>query len=163
MAAEGIFTTFVDRQGDMFDLGPYASEHRDALTEMYDGFTPKSITQGLPPANDQRRHEWVAHLLDSGENFLARLAGKVVGHSCLIRADDGRNGEYIIFIDQPYRNRGLGTALTRLTIRRAQEMKMEAVWLTVEALNFKAVKLYRKIGFVFCDAGERERTMILRL
>ncbi len=163
MAAKGIFTTFIDKQGDRFDLGPYAREHREALREMYDHFTPKAITQGLPPANDQARHKWIAHLIDSGENFLAWLAGKVVGHSCLILEDQGHNGEYVIFVDQPYRNRGLGTALTRLTIRRAEEMKLEAVWLTVEALNFKAVKLYRKIGFVFCDTGERERTMILRL
>ncbi len=163
MAVEGKFTTFVDKQGDRFHLGPYACEDREALTEMYDCFTPKAITQGLPPTNAQARHEWIAYLIDAGENFLAWLGGRVVGHSCLIPESGRRQGEYVIFVDQPYRNRGLGTALTRLAIQRAEEMKMEAVWLTVEALNFKAVKLYKKIGFVFCDSGERERTMILRL
>ncbi|MDQ7782278.1 MAG: GNAT family N-acetyltransferase [Desulfomonilaceae bacterium] len=163
MAVEGKFTSFTDKQGDRYDLAPFAWEHRKALTEMYDSFTPKAITQGLPPADARARGKWIAHLLDAGENFLAWQGDKVVGHSCLIPESDGHRGEYVIFVDKQYRNRGLGIALTRLAVHRAEELKMEAVWLTVEALNFKAIKLYKRIGFVFCDTGERERTMILRL
>lgn len=163
MAIEGKPASFVDKQGDRFDVSPYADEFREALTEMYDCFTPKAVTQGLPPARVEVRLEWIQHLIESGENFLVWLGDKVVGHCSLIRERDRAQGEYLIFVDQPYRNRGLGTALTRSAVQRAEELGMEAVWLTVEALNFKAVKLYRKNGFVFCDTGERERTMILRL
>lgn len=163
MAVKDIVATFVDRQGDRFDLSPYSGEYREALKNMYDNFTPKAITQGLPPASAQARLEWLEYLIETGENFLAWAGAEIVGHCALIPETERSRGEYLIFVDQPYRNRGLGTALTQLAIRRADELGMEAVWLTVEALNFKAVKLYRKIGFVFCDSGERERTMILRL
>lgn len=163
MSIEDTFTSFVDKQGDRFDLSPYANEYREALETMYDNFTPKAVTQGLPPANAQARLEWIEHLIGRGENFLAWLGANVVGHCALIPETGRAQGEYLIFVDQPYRNRGLGTELTRLAIQRAVELRMEAVWLTVEALNFKAVKLYRKIGFVFCDSGERERTMMLLL
>ena len=163
MAVKDIVTTFLDSQGDRFDLSPYSEECQEALKKMYDNFTPKAITQGLPPANAQARLEWVEYLIETGENFLAWMGDEVVGHCALIPETDRSRGEYLIFVDQPYRNRGLGTALTELAIRQAGKLEMEAVWLTVEALNFKAVKLYRKIGFVFCDSGERERTMILRL
>ncbi len=42
-------------------------------------------------------------------------------------------------------------------------MGLKSIWLTVEALNFRAIKLYKKMGFEFADSGERERTMILEL
>jgi RimJ/RimL family protein N-acetyltransferase len=163
MAIEGKLTSFVDKQGDRFDVSPFSDEYRDALTEMYDCFTPKAVTQGLPPATAEARGQWIQHLIETGANFLVWLDDKVVGHCSLIPETDRAQGEYLIFVNQPYRNRGLGTVLTRLAIQKAEELGMEAVWLTVEALNFKAIKLYRKNGFVFCDTGERERTMILRL
>jgi ribosomal protein S18 acetylase RimI-like enzyme len=151
-----------DKMGDRFELTVFSAEDRQALIEMYDQFSPKAITQGLPPADDRARHNWIGSLIEQGENFLAWQGGVVVGHSSLLPAEKGQDGEYLIFVNSPYRNRGLGTALTRVAVERAVELGLESVWLTVEALNFRAIKLYKKIGFTFCDAGERERTMVLK-
>lgn len=159
----GTGTIYVDRQGDTFHLTEYSSAYHAALTEMYDTFLPKAVTQGLPPANSQARVRWINELIKTGENFLAWFGNKIVGHASLLPEVAKKEAEYLIFVDQPYRNRGLGTQLTRMAIKTAQDLELEAVWLTVEALNFKAIKLYRKIGFVFVDTGERERTMLLRL
>jgi len=155
--------TFVDKMGDRFDLTACTRTHWPALFEMYDHFAPMAVTQGLPPIDEKARHAWVSGVLASGENFLAWRGDHVVGHCSLILGEDRADGEYLIFVNQPYRNRGLGTALTRMAVDRAAELGVKAIWLTVEALNFRAIKLYKKIGFVFCDAGERERTMILHL
>jgi ribosomal protein S18 acetylase RimI-like enzyme len=130
---------------------------------MYDRFTPKAMTQGLPASDDAARFEWVTMLLETGENFLAWQEGSVIGHSSLIVNSRKGDGEYLIFVDQSCRRRGIGTALTRLAVERAHYLKLRSVWLTVEALNFRAIKLYRKMGFVFCDVCERERTMTLEL
>ncbi len=134
-----------------------------ALKEMYDNFSPKAVTQGLPPATQKTRDKWVEGLIEAGHNFVAWHDGKVIGHSALIVEEDRNNGEYLIFVLQNVRNKGLGTLLTKRAIDKARELGLAAVWLTVEALNFRAIKLYKKEGFVFQDTGERERTMILRL
>ncbi|MBI4964302.1 MAG: GNAT family N-acetyltransferase [Desulfomonile tiedjei] len=153
----------VDKRGEEFEITNSGFEERWALVEMYDRFTPKAITQGLPPANTDARYQWINSLLENGENFLAWHQGKLVGHASIIVDTAKRDGEYLIFMDQSCRNRGMGTELTRAAIEKARDMGLNRVWLTVEALNFRAIKLYRKMGFVFCDSGERERTMILQL
>lgn len=153
----------VDKRGVEFEITYGGFEDRWVLAEMYDCFTPKAITQGLPPANAEARYQWIKSFLENGENFLAWSEGRLVGHASLIVDMAKLDGEYLIFMDQSCRNRGMGTELTRAAIQRARELGLNTIWLTVEALNFRAIKLYRKMGFVFSDAGERERTMILRL
>jgi RimJ/RimL family protein N-acetyltransferase len=153
----------LDKEGVEFEVTYGGFQDRQAIEEMYERFTPKAMTQGLPPANDMARSKWIESLLENGENFLAWREGKLMGHASMIVDNDKRAGEYLIFMDQSCRNLGMGTELTRVAIRRASEMGLDSVWLTVEALNFRAIKLYKKMGFAFCDAGERERTMILRL
>jgi len=161
--AEESRTTCVDKLGDEFEVTYGTLADSAALVAMYERFSPKAITQGLPPTDDAARAEWVSKLLETGENFLAWKKGVVVGHSCLIADHSRRDGEYLIFVDRSCRHRGMGTVLTRLAIGRGRDLKLGSIWLTVEALNFRAIKLYRNMGFVFCDAGERERTMNLGL
>jgi ribosomal protein S18 acetylase RimI-like enzyme len=156
-------TTCVDKQGDEFEVAEATLEDRWALVEMYDCFTPKAITQGLPPINAEARYQWIKNLLENGENFLAWHQGRLVGHSSIIVDSVRGDAEYLIFVDRSCRNRGMGSELTRAAIQRARDLALSSIWLTVEALNFRAIKLYKNIGFAFCDSGERERTMILRL
>ncbi|MBI5247923.1 MAG: GNAT family N-acetyltransferase [Desulfomonile tiedjei] len=154
---------YLDKLGDKYDMGPAKAEDRAPLIEMYDKFVPKAVTQGLPPADSKARLIWVQGLIEEGENFVAKRKGKVVGHCSLIPDESRSDGEYLIFVSNTFRNRGLGTGLTEMAVARGRELALKSIWLTVEALNFRAIKLYKKIGFAFCDAGERERTMILRL
>jgi GNAT superfamily N-acetyltransferase len=153
----------IDKLGGEFDVTYATLADRPALVAMYDTFSPKALTQGLPPSDDAARFQWVTQLLESGENFLAWSLGTVVGHASLIVDRNKCDCEYLIFVLQSCRHRGMGTVLTRLAVERARELKLGTIWLTVEALNFRAIKLYRNMGFVFCDAGERERTMTLGL
>jgi GNAT superfamily N-acetyltransferase len=153
----------LDKLGGEFDVTYATMADTSALVAMYDTFSPKALTQGLPPSDDTARFQWVTKLLETGENFLAWSQGAVVGHASLIVDLDKRDCEYLIFVLQSCRHRGMGTVLTRLAVERARELKLRSIWLTVEALNFRAIKLYRNMGFVFCDAGERERTMMLGL
>jgi len=153
----------IDKLGSPFDAGYANIRQLDELTMMYDAFFPKSVSQGLPPSDEGARRQWVHKLLTSGENFLSWSEGKVVGHCALVTDLERGDAEYIIFVDQPYRNRGIGTELTRLALARAKELGLTTLWLTVEAFNFRAVRLYRRAGFQFVDEGERERTMVLHL
>jgi len=134
-----------------------------AVVELYDVFGARGQIQGLPPAGCEARQAWVRGLFDAGENFLAWQGGKVVGHCCLIVDPRRQDAEYLIFVHPDFWRQGIGTELTRRSIQQARQLALECVWLTVEALNFRAIRLYRKSGFLFCDTGERERTMILKL
>ncbi|HMK35256.1 MAG TPA: GNAT family N-acetyltransferase [Desulfomonilaceae bacterium] len=156
-------STCTDKRGDTYHVAVATEADTWALADMYDRFVPKAITQGLPPADDKARLQWINDLLHNGINFIAWQDENAVGHASLILDSERNDGEYLIFVNEKLRNRGLGTELTRFALQRGGEIGLAAIWLTVEALNFRAIKLYRKMGFSFCDAGERERTMILRL
>ena len=153
----------VDKTGDTVVFTEVTDEDKPALLAMYDEFEPKAVTQGLPPAPEKVRQSWVQGLLSSGLNFIAWRQGKVIGHASLILDRERNDGEYVIFVDHRVRNRGVGTVLTELAVRRGGELGLKSIWLTVEALNFRAIKLYKNIGFRFVDSGERERTMSLNL
>jgi RimJ/RimL family protein N-acetyltransferase len=154
---------FTDKFGETYEVSLATMSDKWALADMYDSFSPKAITQGLPPADDNARLKWITELLTTGVNFIAWQKGQAVGHSSLILDPRRDDGEYLIFVNGAFWNRGLGTELTSVALKKAEELRLASVWLTVEALNFRAIKLYKKMGFVFCDSGERERTMILRL
>jgi RimJ/RimL family protein N-acetyltransferase len=161
--ADDAIICVIDKQGEEIRLVCCTPVEKQAVREMYDGYNPKAMTQGLPPADDRARAQWINGLLECGHNFVALRHGCVIGHCSLIPGGTSTEGEYLIFVLDRYRNRGLGTELTRLALKKARELGLETVWLTVEALNFRAIKLYKKMGFAFCDSGERERTMVLRL
>lgn len=154
---------YIDKMGCRFEVQCSGIEQLSELTKMYDEFSPKAVSQGLPPIMEEQRHKWVVRLIETGENFIAWQEGKAVGHCALILDRKREDGEYIIFVDQPYRNRGLGTELTAVAVQKARELGLKRLWLTVEAFNFRAIRVYRKVGFQFCDEGERERTMVLGL
>jgi RimJ/RimL family protein N-acetyltransferase len=153
----------IDKLGSPFDVRYCTFQQLHTLTKMYDEFSPKAVSQGLPPSDEATRRAWVEKLLTTAENFVAWWEGKAIGHCAMVPDLARRDAEYIIFVDQPYRNRGIGTELTAMAVARARELGLSAVWLTVEAFNFRALRLYRRVGFQFTDEVERERTMVLHL
>lgn len=146
-----------------FEIGECGGESCAALKEMYDGFNRPAVSQGLPPANKEDRDRWVEGLLAGAWNVVARTGAFIIGHAALIPNPERGDAEYVIFVSDVYRNRGVGTELTFFAMNHARELELKRVWLTVESFNFRAVKLYKKAGFQFVDAGERERTMVLEL
>jgi RimJ/RimL family protein N-acetyltransferase len=155
--------TYRDNVGDPFAVRSCTTEDFDFVLDMYDTFMPEPVAQGLPPLDRRTRRKWIRTLLGCGENFVAIREGRVVGHSALLPDPKEKNGEYIIFVASPHRKRGLATVLTAVTLDKAGELGLESVWLTVEADNFRAIKLHRKMGFQFRDGGLSERKMVLRI
>jgi diamine N-acetyltransferase len=139
------------------------AEHELELAGLYDRFSPRGISQGLPPVDGAECRKWVSKMLTRGWNFLIRSDKEAVGHAAVIPDLDRADGEYIIFVLQPFRNRGLGSVLTEMAVKTSRNRGLTTLWLTVESYNFRAIRVYWKVGFEFCDQGERERTMMLRL
>ena len=151
------------KKGPLFGLGQAAENDGPFLKEMYDGFSPKAIAQGLPPEGKEQRRIWVENLLGKAENLLAWLDDRVVGHCALIPDFNRGDAEYIIFVDKQFRNRGLGTALTLRALNRARALQLRLIWLSVAVTNFPAIRLYQKFGFLFVDHEGLDRTMHLTL
>jgi ribosomal protein S18 acetylase RimI-like enzyme len=105
----------------------------------------------------------VKTLFRIGVNALAWRGDSVIGHVVLIPDLKGKSGELVIFVDQNHRNLGVGTELARFALEKFGHLGFELVWLTVRVLNFIAIKLYRKVGFEFCDTDSYERVMAIKL
>ncbi len=155
--------SLVDKLGCPFEIVRYGAGELDDIARMYDSFIPEAIAQGLPPSNRDARIKWIEGLLETGINLVALQDNRVTGHCALIPDRTITDGEYLIFVGGPYRKRGFATELTRGAVSEGRRMGLRTVWLTVEANNFRAIKLYRKIGFVFRDKGMLERKMELEI
>ena len=161
MTSEGEFIC-LDKTGCPFEMATCTPGDASCLEEMYDFFSG-AARQGIPPTDKEARRKWISELLRKGENFLVRMEGKVVAHAALLHDFERGDGELIIFVLEPYRNRGLGIELIRMALERARRLGLKSVWLTVESHNFRAIKLYKKAGFEFCETCDWELKMIITL
>ena len=155
--------TKTDKLGKPFEIGISCAEDLSSLLEMYHTFSPKPASQGLPPEDLETCQSWVKMLFRIGLNVLAWRDDSIIGHVALIPDAKGKSGELVIFVDQNHRNLGIGTELTRFILKTFGDLDFEVVWLTVRVLNFIAIKLYRKVGFEFCDTDSYERVMAIKL
>jgi RimJ/RimL family protein N-acetyltransferase len=155
--------TRTDKSGRPFEIGVSCVEDLSALCEMYRMFSPKPASQGLPPEDPEICRNWVKKLFEIGENLLAWRGHSVIGHAALIPDREGRSGEFVIFVDQDHRNLGVGTELTRFSLEKSKQLGLDSVWLTVSVTNFVAIKLYKKLGFEYCDRDSYERMMTIKL
>ena len=152
-----------DKSGEAFEIGVSCDDDFSCLMEMYRHFHPKPASQGLPPEDSETCHNWVRNLFTIGDNLLAWRGGSVIAHAALVPDTKGKSGEFVIFVDKKERNLGIGTHLTRFTLERYRQFGFDSIWLTVNVTNYVAVRLYRKVGFIYCDMESYERTMIIKL
>jgi len=134
------------RKGRALMVRAYSPEDFEALVEMYSSFEPKRVAQGLPPPDVPRIARWLDELQGKSLSLLAFDGNKVVAHTLLCPISQSEV-EFTIFVLQDHRKEGLGTVLSKLTLDWASEMRLNKVLLTTELSNYKAVGLFRKLGF----------------
>jgi RimJ/RimL family protein N-acetyltransferase len=157
--------TPIDKIGRAFKVTPYTPGDYAHLERMYDRFTPKAKFQGMPPFSKEAREPWLRQLIEKGHNFLAWSCEAVIGHVVILPDFDQGDAEYLIFVGQSHRGLGVGKALTLAALDKARALDLRNVWLTVDAYNFRAIRLYRKVGFKSCEGYDAatERMMVLDL
>jgi len=162
---EHIRISTIDKTGSPFEVRSFKPEEKPFLEEMYDVFTPKATFQGIPPEDRGVRLRWIEGLIRGGENLLAWQGEKVVGHVVILPDFVQYDAEYLIFVSQHHRGRGVGKELTHTAIRNARDLGLKTVWLTVDSYNFRAIKLYKNAGFELHEDQSlaTERVMILKL
>ncbi|MBI5446866.1 MAG: GNAT family N-acetyltransferase [Deltaproteobacteria bacterium] len=156
-------TLHVDKTGSPFSLRLCCGADVARLECLYEGFEPKGRAQGLPPGGLQQRTRWLEMLAKGAINLVAHAAERVVGHAALLEIEPGGRCEYMIFVHQDDRNRGIGTALTRSACEVARQAGYRTLWLSVAANNMPAIRVYEKVGFRMIGPPETEREMCLEL
>jgi RimJ/RimL family protein N-acetyltransferase len=129
---------------------------------MYASFEPKRVAQGLPPPDLPRITGWLEQLQKKSYQLLAFDGTKIVAHTilCPIRQPEI---EFTIFVHQGYREETLGTAMSKLTLAWSLEMGFSKVLLTTEFSNYRAIGLFRKIGFHTSSSYGDECEMVVDL
>jgi ribosomal protein S18 acetylase RimI-like enzyme len=129
---------------------------------MYKSFEPKRIAQGIPPPDVPRIAHWLDRLVQKSQALLAWKDNQVIAHTilCPMPADAV---EFTIFVHQDYREEGLGTILSRHTLEWAAQMGFAHAYLTTEISNFRALRLFRKLGFQTTSSYGDEVEMKLEL
>ena len=158
----GVLSSFESRAGLKIQVVEFCESLRDELVEMYDRFEPKRAAQGLPPVGRERIATWLRHLQKSGHNLLALWDDRVIGHATLCPMECQR-AEFAIFLHQDFRNQGIGTGLTKVTLEYAQLKGLRNVWLSVEVNNRCAIRVYRKPGLQLSGIFGPEQEMSLNL
>lgn len=153
----------IDKSGRPFEMGSGSDVDFPSLLEMYRVFSPKPASQGLPPEDPETCCRWVRSLFEISASVLGWRGDCVIGHAALAPDMKKRSAEFVIFVHQDHRNLGIGTDLTRFALEKSRKLGFDSVWLTVNVSNFIAVKLYKKLGFEYCDADSLERVMKITL
>jgi len=157
-----VLSTFESRVGLVIEVVEFCDNRFDELVEMYNNFEPKRAAQGLPPVGRERIVAWLRHLQKSGHNLVALWNGNVIGHSMLCPMERQR-AEFAIFLHQDFRNQGIGTELTQVTLNYARLKGLRNVWLSVEVNNHCAIRVYKKKGFQVSEIFGPEQEMALDL
>ncbi len=133
-------------KGRELEIRPFGGGDFGALVRMYKSFEPKRVAQGIPPPDVHRIAHWLDRLVHKSQALLAWEGNQVVAHTILCPMP-GDSVEFTIFVHQDYREEGLGTVLSRHTLDWALHMGFAQAYLTTEISNFRALRLFRKLGF----------------
>src|SRR5512139_3886538 len=150
------------KSGELFEVGAGCPDDLSLLLAMYDCYSPRPASQGLPPADPALCSAWARRIFDASLNILAWRGERIIGHAALLPEPARASCEFVIFVDQDNRGLGVGSELTALAISESAKARVSSIWLTVDATNHVAIRLYRKFGFTFTETGEYEHVMVLK-
>jgi len=138
--------TVESKKGLLVTIVPYEERYFSSLIRMYGTYSPLGSVQGLPPIDQDKRHQWTQDMIGNGTNLLALHEDMVIGHASLFSMPVNW-AEYFIFVHQDFQRQGIGTAISLYVIDWAHQEELSTLWLSVERKNFIAISLYRKVGF----------------
>lgn len=137
---------FVDKTGHALLICPYGDEDFEALVDFYDEYPSEHRSMSLPPLSRDQVETWLRRLIERGRNIVAFDDGDVIGHVAYTPAD-APVPELVVFVDEEYQHRGLGTELCRQALAYAAAEGHEGMKLSVDEDNAVARAVYRSLGF----------------
>lgn len=147
---------FTTNNGLKVVFRPERSDDTEMLWEMFSTLSKESVSNLLPPFTRERVESWTRNI-DYTE-VLAIVAvvseeGKerIIGSSSLkLNPQEAitHKAELGLTVHDDFQNLGIGTALLNHLIDVASMIGLRKVWLHVSAANDRAIRVYKKAGFV---------------
>ena len=136
------------KDGRKVTVRPLRPEDKEGLVRFYAGLTPEVLHWALPPYDRARVERFFG---DQEQLFglVAECDGSIVGHLHVFRYPSRMRhlGELIIYLDQDYGNKGLGTEMMKRALTLARAKGLHRVQLSVIDGNEGAIHVYEKVGF----------------
>ncbi|MFT3914459.1 MAG: GNAT family N-acetyltransferase [Anaeromyxobacteraceae bacterium] len=126
----------------------------EACLDLFEAVVDERVWLATEPPVDRRevRARWRALLAtQTGTILVAREGGRPIGLSAMVGVERPELG---MLVAEEARGRGVGAALLRASVAWADEAGAREIVLHVFPANTRAVRLYRRFGFV-----ERERLL----
>jgi ribosomal protein S18 acetylase RimI-like enzyme len=117
------------------------SEMQEYITVQHRGFdflSKEVVTES--------ESEQFLRMMDGGRAYVARIKGESVGVGMYTAPFDGIAEVLGVATLEPFRRRGIATALTTLAVQRALEEGVEVICLT--AADEHAGRVYERVGFI---------------
>jgi RimJ/RimL family protein N-acetyltransferase len=149
-------TVFTTKSGEKVVFRPEQPSDTEMLWEMFSTLSEKSASNLLPPFPRERIESWTTNI--NYDELLAIVAvveengvQRIIGSASLkfYREEALQHkAELGITVHDSYQNRGIGTALIKHVISIAKMKNLSKIHLNASATNDRAIKLYKKVGFV---------------
>ncbi|MFH1673802.1 MAG: GNAT family N-acetyltransferase [Pseudomonadota bacterium] len=152
-----------DKLGFDINIRAYQDKDYQGIITMYDHFEPKAIAMGLPSPDKEVRKQWVDDIINTFFNIIALYQKNIIGHAAVDIFRTKVSPEYMIFLHQDFRSRGIGTKLTLIVKEICAELGCRQEWLTVASHNTRAINVFKRVGFKFRGPIGSEREMVLDL
>lgn len=133
---------------ESFKIVPYESAHKEAFIALNKAWIEKYFK--LESVDLEIFENLEIRILGQGGFIFCALAdGKVVGVCAAVKLDDQKYGYEFskLSVDERYRGRGIGEALFRACIAKAQSLSDKKIFLESNTKLKSAIALYRKFGF----------------
>lgn len=90
--------------------------------------------------------------------------GTLVAMSGIRAIPDKKRTEFYVFVSPEHQGRRIGSIATKLTLAECRETELfKNVWLTVRKENFRATKIYERLGFAVCEESDDRFSMEIDL
>lgn len=121
------------------------------FTKWWRDKTLLKLTSGIfHPISDKEITKYFLAILRSKKDyhFLICLDKKTIGHISLAKKTNGWHETQIIIGEKKYWSKGYGVKAIRILINKAKRIGISKIFLEVRPTNLRAIKAYRKCGFV---------------
>ncbi|AKI97833.1 GNAT family N-acetyltransferase [Kosmotoga pacifica] len=155
-------------EGSLVRLRAYSREDIEQAWKYFNDFEVKKyLNPGIPfPIKLEEEYSWYENLSSSKDTYsfaIERKEDKRYIGGCGVNSVDWKNSnaKVGIFLGRPYWSKGYGTDAMKVLLRFIfTEMNLHKVLLNVYSFNERAMKSYKKCGFV--EEG-RLREQIFRM
>jgi RimJ/RimL family protein N-acetyltransferase len=146
------------------EIKPISSSDIESLSRIFFAEKNEYIKYFLPFKSKEELKKLILQARKD-KFFLIIHEKDTVGYVSLRGLDDGyKNPRFGIFISEKYSGKGYGYSASKEIIKIAVDSgSYEYIDLKVDPKNYKAIKLYEKLGFEFYCLEGQENVMILHI